>query len=739
MIEVDQLLRLNGIDKEAFNYCIDASQRGILFLDVLRKRGNNYIDHLDDDQPPVLIFKYDILLDARTFKKPANYALSKIIDRRAGNKSTSIDIEKRDNVNNEYIPENPNKRPIVIIDPRAGHGPGIGGSKQESEIGMALSKGYAVYFIFFFTNPIPGQTLADVKNTEIIFLEEIKKRHPNAPPPAIIGNCQGGWAATFLSASRPDIAGPLVLNGSPLSYWAGVDGKNPMRYKGGLLGGVWINSFLSDLSNGKFDGANLVMNMENLNPGNTNWIKYYNLYADVENEEKRFLEFEKWWGGFFWMTKAEIHKIVEGLFIGNHLVRGKFTLDDGEVINLKNFAHPVVVFASEGDNITPPQQALNWIGQVYCSDDEIKRCQQVIVYIVHPKIGHLGIFVSSSIAKKEQKEIIGSVEMINYLAPGLYEMVIDQDPSKPWMNDYKVKFEERTLTDISNLSNGRGGEDGFSHVEILSELNDKFYNAFISPLVQKISTRNLSMALRFFHPLRIQRYFYADVNPNMSSVNTLAFYIKKNRIIADETNCFKVIEGHIAKTIEESWNLYRDIRDLGQEVVFKSIYTNPWLKFFLPLNSNSANKANDKKNNLEQKKKLAIDKQDRLAAIEDGGFIEGLIRVLVAVITLDNVIEETEMKEAKRIINGLPQLKDMRSEEFRFLVAAQSRIIQIDKEKALQALPKLLKTEEERIAVIKFAYDIAKANGRDECNMEIALIEKINHILSNQPNKLIRP
>ena len=148
---------------------------------------------------------------------------------------------------------------------------------------------------------------------------------------------------------------------------------------------------------------------------------------------------------------------------------------------------------------------------------------------------------------------------------------------------------------------------------------------------------------------------------------------------------------------------------------------------------------NDKKNNLEQKKKLAIDKQDRLAAIEDGGFIEGLIRVLVAVITLDNVIEETEMKEAKRIINGLPQLKDMRSEEFRFLVAAQSRIIQIDKEKALQALPKLLKTEEERIAVIKFAYDIAMANGRDECNMEIALIEKINHILSNQPNKLIRP
>jgi hypothetical protein len=39
-----------------------------------------------------------------------------------------------------------------------------------------------------------------------------------------------------------------------------------MRYLGGLWGGVWINSFLSDLGNNRFDGANLVANFENLNP-----------------------------------------------------------------------------------------------------------------------------------------------------------------------------------------------------------------------------------------------------------------------------------------------------------------------------------------------------------------------------------------------------------------------------------------------------------------------------------------
>ena len=65
----------------------------------------------------------------------------------------------------------------------------------------------------------------------------------------------------------------MVLNGAPLSYCSGVQGKNPMRYAGALLGGIWLSSLLSDLGNGKFDGAWLEENFESLNPGNTLWTK----------------------------------------------------------------------------------------------------------------------------------------------------------------------------------------------------------------------------------------------------------------------------------------------------------------------------------------------------------------------------------------------------------------------------------------------------------------------------------
>jgi hypothetical protein len=60
----------------------------------------------------------------------------------------------------------------------------------------------------------------------------------------------------------------------------------------------------------------------------------------------------------------------------------------------------------DGDNITPPQQAFNWVADVYGSTEEIKARGQVIVGLVHEDIGHLGIFVSGKVAKKEHAQIV---------------------------------------------------------------------------------------------------------------------------------------------------------------------------------------------------------------------------------------------------------------------------------------------------------------------------------------------
>ena len=238
----------------------------MLFLDVLQQRSEGYRQHAAKAAPHVLRFGCVLVMDGRKLPRPVNYALVRIVP------PDGIEIDSR-------------KRPFVIVDPRAGHGPGIGGFKPQSEVGVALNAGHACYFVGFLPDPVPGQTIQDIARAEAAFLEWVIAHHPQAEgKPAVIGNCQAGWAVMLLAAVRPDLFGPIIVAGSPLSYWAGVRGHNPMRYTGGLLGGSWLTALTSDLGNGKFDGAWLVNNFESLNPANTLWAKPYNLYAKVDSE-----------------------------------------------------------------------------------------------------------------------------------------------------------------------------------------------------------------------------------------------------------------------------------------------------------------------------------------------------------------------------------------------------------------------------------------------------------------------
>jgi hypothetical protein len=302
----------------AIEYMTDAAQRSLLFLDVMRQRGNAYHEHAAQNAPHVLDYQVELVVDGRKLDRPVNYGLTRVIPP-AG---TKID---------------PTRRPFVVVDPRAGHGPGIGGFKSDSEIGVIFKAGHPCYFIGFLPEPMPGQTIEDIARAEAIFLEKVIALHPDADgKPGVIGNCQAGWAIMMLAAVRPELFGPIIVAGSPLQYWAGVHGKYPMRYSGGLLGGSWLTALAGDLGHGKFDGAWLVQNFENQNPANTLWSKQYNLYSKIDTEADRYLGFERWWGGHVNLNAEEIQFIVDELFVGNNLAAGRITMSDGQPVDLRN-------------------------------------------------------------------------------------------------------------------------------------------------------------------------------------------------------------------------------------------------------------------------------------------------------------------------------------------------------------------------------------------------------------------
>ena len=443
-------------------YAVDAAQRALLFWDTMRQAGNTFIEHEQAGCPPVLVFDWTMVVDGRTLPRPVNYALVRITPPEG------------------MPPPDPKLRPFVIIDPRAGHGAGIGGFKSDSQVGVALRRGHPVYFVIFFRDPEPGQTVLDITAAETAFLRRVHEDHAAAPRPVVIGNCQGGWAVMMLAAAEPELCGALVLNGAPLSYWAGERGRNPMRYLGGLAGGSWPSAMLADLGNGKFDGANLVMNFESLSPGNTWFRKYFNLYQNADTEAERFLEFERWWGGYFLMNRDEIRWIVENLFIGNRFASGEIGAGGGATFNMRAVRCPVIVFASAGDNITPPGQALRWIADVYRDEQEIKTLGQTIVYLMHDDIGHLGIFVSGAVAQKEHSAIASTIELIGAVAPGLYEMILEPETDPASGNAWRVELKERTIADIRARS-GEATNEAFPAVAKLSEVNQGVYDVLAAP------------------------------------------------------------------------------------------------------------------------------------------------------------------------------------------------------------------------------------------------------------------
>ena len=366
--------------------------------------------------------------------------------------------------------------------------------------------------------------------------------------PIVIGNCQAGWQIMMTAALNPDLMGPIMLAGSPLSYWAGVHGKNPMRYTGGLLGGTWLTALAGDLGAGVFDGANLVANFESLNLANTYWSKPYKLYSKVDTEAKRFLDFETWWGSPVLLNANEMQWIADNLFVGNKLAAGQIRTSDGVRIDLRNIRSPIICFCSWGDNITPPQQALGWILDLYQDGGEIVANGQTIVYAVHESIGHLGIFVSGQVAQKEHSEFVSVMDLIDVLPPGLYEAVIDDAGSVEGnraliKGDYLFRLQARTLDDIrkfgvnSDLDNKR-----FATTARISEINLGLYQTFLQPVVRAAAGETTAVFLRDTHPHRLRFATFSDRNPSMASVKAAAETVRAHRKPVAEDNPFVAME-----------------------------------------------------------------------------------------------------------------------------------------------------------------------------------------------------
>ncbi len=367
-------------------------------------------------------------------------------------------------------------------------------------------------------------------------------------------------------------------------------------------------------------------------------------------------------------------------------ITGPIVMNDHRV-DLKALKGPIVVFASHGDNITPPQQALNWIPAQWGSVDEIRRRQQTIVYMVHGTIGHLGIFVSAGVSRKEHREIIASIDLMDYLSPGLYEMVIYDDDD----GVRQVRFEAREMADILALDDGDGDQAAFGPAEMLSRYNDLAYRRMVRPWIKAAVNEATAEVLRQLHPLRTSCYGFSDLNPWMAPVEHLAGAAKQQRRPVLPDNPFSAMEKIYSEAVSKSLNLYRDYRDRAIESWFYAMFDNPWMRAI----STDVSTDDDRS--------TSGCRAGRLEEVNTGGFAEAVVRIMVALAHAGTDTRRRSLAAYDGLAGRDVRLADLHGVRLGEMIKKQSRIMKSAPEASLSALSRLLPSQADRKKALAIA------------------------------------
>jgi hypothetical protein len=453
----------------------------------------------------------------------------------------------------------------------------------------------------------------------------------------------------------------------------------------------------------------------------------------VDTEATRFLDFETWWGSPVLLNAAEMQWIADNLFVGNKLSTGELRTSDGVRIDLRNIKSPIIVFCSWGDNITPPQQALGWITDLYDHEREIIANGQTIVYTLHQTIGHLGIFVSGKVATKEHGEFAACMDMIDLMPPGLYEAVItevDEDTGNPALiqGRYLFRLEARTLDDIRALG-GNDAEDDlrFATAARVSEVNHGLYRSLVGPMVRAMTTESAAKAMRQMHPNRLRFAMFSNENPMMQWVKASAESVRATRQPVAPDNPLLVMQTAVSSWIGGCLEAYGHTRDTLTEAVFLNIYGSPLLQAMVGLGTQKPPMHQRIERDLAREATEARQRMDLETRFEVGGIAAAVLRALIYVRLPEGSVDERGFAMLKAVRAAQPVEKRLSMGQLKELFKDQYLLLRLDEERTIRAISKLLppNAEDRRAALNAMQRVIAARALPEEGKRRLAQVEAL--------------
>jgi hypothetical protein len=439
-----------------------------------------------------------------------------------------------------------------------------------------------------------------------------------------------------------------------------------------------------------------------------------------------------------------MQSIADELFVGNRLSAADIRTREGQVVDLRNIKSPIIVFCSFGDNITPPQQALGWILDLYSQDDEIVAAGQTIIYALHQTIGHLGIFVSAKVATKEHQELQQATDLIDVLPPGLYEAVFEAKSAATAnqelvSGDYVIRFEPRSLANIRALGENDAEDDlRFATVARVSEITQGLYRTHLSPLVRSLTSAHTAEWLRQLHPYRMRYEMFSDRNPLLGSLATVAEQVARNRVHIDKNNFILQFEHAFSEEMVSSLDLYRDLRDSFIERWFMAVYGASLLQAVVGLRADAAMVRRRVARDVTRHEVLARSAAELEARLQQGGLREAGIRALAYVGLGQDFpsFDERGFAILREVRANTPVQERSSLAAFKQMVRDQYALLRVDEDRTISSLPKLLPGDADaRRRAFDLVRRIILARGEPsrEAVRRLARVEKLFDLPESSP------